>query len=83
MQKLRNNEAQPKFTGSYKKERLVHEQISLCSSRIVEILATYRILDTTITHRHYLNLKIIFRFFCTVTAAATYKQQILCGIRAK
>ena len=78
MQKLKNNEARPNFTGSFFfLKRVVHGQISLCSSRIVETLATYRKLDTTITHLQYLDLKIIFRFFSTVTAAATYKQQIL------
>ena len=71
MQKLKNNEARPKFTGSYKKERVVHGQIILCRSRIVETLATYRKLDTTI------NTPTVFGFFCTVAAAATYKQQIL------
>ena len=58
-------------------EPVVHGQISLYSSRIVETLATYCKLDTTITHLYYLDLKILFRFFSTVTAAATYKQQIL------
>ena len=48
MQNIKNNEARPKLTGSFKKKRVVHGQISLCSSRIVETLATYRKLDTTI-----------------------------------
>ena len=56
VQKLKNNEARPKFAGSYKKKRVVHGQISLCSSRIVETLATNRKLDTTITHLQYLDL---------------------------
>ena len=56
-----------------KKKRAVHEQISLCSGRIVETLATYHKLDSTIAYLQFLDLKIIFRFFCTVTAAATYK----------
>ena len=48
MQNIKNNEARPKLTGSFKKKRVVHGKISLCSSRIVETLATYRKLDTTI-----------------------------------
>ena len=51
------------------KKRVVHRQISLCSSRIVETLATYRKLDSTITHLQYLDLKLI-QFFCTASDAA-------------
>ena len=48
LDRVKNHEARSKFTGSYKENRVVHGQINLCSSRIVETLATYRKLDTTI-----------------------------------
>ena len=37
---------------------VVHGQISLCSSRIVVTLDTYRKLDTTITHLKYLDFSV-------------------------
>ena len=56
----------------------MHGQISLYCSRIVETLATYRKLDTTICNTPAVfGFKNYISIFCTVTAAATYKQQIL------
>ena len=37
---------------------VLHGQISLCSSRTVETLATYRKLDTTVTHLQYLDISV-------------------------
>ena len=40
------------------RKAVVHGRISLCSSRIVETLATYRKLDTSITHLQYLDFSV-------------------------